>query len=171
MGGDDARGTVSGATCPVAVAPYGYADDGGQIRTVGVGYDGSAEANASLAVARELANATGARLVALTVVSPGAGAAGHWEHPDAIRMLEQPGDDLPRSLKGVEGQVAIGAPASELVAFGDKVDLLVVGSRGHGPVRRLILGSTSLQLIREARCPLLVIPRPAVAEYLPTPAT
>jgi nucleotide-binding universal stress UspA family protein len=170
LGGDDARDTVSGATCPVAVAPYGYADHAGPIRIVGVGYDGSAEAKASLAVARELADATGARLVVLAVLSPVAGAAGHWEHADASGTFEQPAPDLLGSLEGVEGNVAVGAPASELVAFGDRVDLLVVGSRGHGPLRRLVLGSTSLPLTREARCPLLVIPRPAVAEYLPTSA-
>jgi nucleotide-binding universal stress UspA family protein len=56
-------------------------------------------------------------------------------------------------LEGVEGRVAFGVAAQALVAFGDEVDLLVVGSRGHGPVRRLILGSTSMQLAREARCP------------------
>jgi nucleotide-binding universal stress UspA family protein len=170
LGGDDARGTVSGATCPVAVAPQGYADRAGPIRTVGVGYDGSAEAKASLAVARKLADANARRLVALTVVRPVAGAAGRREGAETKGTLEQPARDLLASLEGVEGHVAIGAPASELVAFGDRVDLLVVGSRGHGPLRRLALGSTSLPLIREARCSLLVIPRPAVAEYLPRPA-
>jgi nucleotide-binding universal stress UspA family protein len=72
-----------------------------------------------------------------------------------------------QSLDGVEGRVALGTPASELLAFGDELDLLVVGSRGHGPLRRLILGSTSLELTREARCPLLIMPRPATAEHMP----
>jgi hypothetical protein len=36
---------------------------------------------------------------------------------------------------------------------------LVVGSRGYGPVGRLIHGSTSQQLARTARCPLLVLAR------------
>jgi nucleotide-binding universal stress UspA family protein len=35
----------------------------------------------------------------------------------------------------------------------------VVGSRGYGPVKRLVLGSTSAYLQRHARCPLLVLPR------------
>jgi nucleotide-binding universal stress UspA family protein len=39
------------------------------------------------------------------------------------------------------------------------LDLLVVGSRSYGPVRRLLLGSTSTRLVREAACPLLVLPR------------
>jgi nucleotide-binding universal stress UspA family protein len=39
------------------------------------------------------------------------------------------------------------------------LDLLVVGSRSYGPVRRLLLGSTSTRLVREAACPLLILPR------------
>jgi nucleotide-binding universal stress UspA family protein len=154
--GNDARAAVSRTTGPVAVAPHGYADRADQIRTIGVAFDGSAEANASLAVARELADAKGARLLALTVVSPVPGASGDRADPGAT-------PDLLRSLEGVEGRVAIGAPAVELVAFGDQVDLLIVGSRRRGRLRRLIFGSTSLQLTREARCPLLIIPGP-VAE-------
>jgi len=41
------------------------------------------------------------------------------------------------------------------------VQLLVVGSRGYGPMKRLILGSTSDYLQRHARCSLLVLPRSA----------
>ena len=37
--GDGARGTISGATRPVAVAPHGYADRSGEIRTIGVAYN------------------------------------------------------------------------------------------------------------------------------------
>ena len=63
------------------------------------------------------------------------------------------------SLTGVDGRVTVGPPADELLAFADEVDLLVVGSRRHGPLRRLLLGSTSAYLARTAPCPLLVLPR------------
>jgi nucleotide-binding universal stress UspA family protein len=49
----------------------------------------------------------------------------------------------------------------ELAAFGEELDLLVVGSRGYGPVKRLVIGSTSDYLERHARCSLLVLPRVA----------
>ena len=52
----------------------------------------------------------------------------------------------------------------ELAAFGDDVDILVVGSRSYGPVRRMMLGSTSDYLERHARCSLVVLPRAAGAE-------
>ena len=56
-----------------------------------------------------------------------------------------------------------GLAGEELAAFGDQVDILVVGSRGYGPVKRLVLGSTSAYLQRHARCPLLVLPRIAAS--------
>jgi nucleotide-binding universal stress UspA family protein len=156
--GDDARGTVAGASCPVAVAPHDYAEQADEIETVGVAYNGGAEAEAALAVAREVAAAHGARLLALTVVTPIAGAMRD------VPTLERAARDSLRQFEGVEGRVAVGTAAGELAAFGDELDLLVVGSRGHGPLRRLILGSTSVQLTREARCALLIIPRPGGSE-------
>jgi nucleotide-binding universal stress UspA family protein len=66
-------------------------------------------------------------------------------------------------LTGIDAQVTVGPPGDELLAFGDEVDLLVVGSRGHGPLRRLFLGSTSRYLARTARFPLLVLPQTLAA--------
>jgi hypothetical protein len=43
------------------------------------------------------------------------------------------------------------------------LDLLIVGSRGYGPMGRLIHGSTSQQLAHSACCPLLVLTRAARA--------
>ena len=42
----------------------------------------------------------------------------------------------------MEGHAVYGLAGEELAAFGDQVDILVVGSRGYGPVKRLVLGST-----------------------------
>ena len=161
--GDDARGTVSGAACPVAVAPHGYIDRTGEIRIIGVAYNATPESEAALAVGRELAAHGDLPVRALSVVSPFPAGAGRLGL-DAISTVEKAAGDRLRSLEGVEGRVAVGVAARALLAFGDEVDLLVVGSRGHGPLRRLLLGSTSVQLTREARCPLLIVPRPAVAD-------
>jgi nucleotide-binding universal stress UspA family protein len=39
------------------------------------------------------------------------------------------------------------------------IDLLVCGSRGYGPVRRVLLGTVSAALLRQASVPVLVTPR------------
>jgi nucleotide-binding universal stress UspA family protein len=44
------------------------------------------------------------------------------------------------------------------------LDLLVVGSRGYGPLRAVLLGSVSSALVRSARSPLVVVPRAANGE-------
>jgi nucleotide-binding universal stress UspA family protein len=61
------------------------------------------------------------------------------------------------------GDVVVGLAVDELVELSREVDLLVVGSRGWGPVRRLLLGSTSERLVREAACPVIAVPRPESA--------
>jgi nucleotide-binding universal stress UspA family protein len=61
----------------------------------------------------------------------------------------------------VTPEVAVGGAWKELAARSVGLDLLVVGARAYGPVRRLVLGSTSTKLARYAACPLLVTPRGA----------
>ena len=77
-------------------------------------------------------------------------------------MLEEASSRL-KELPGVKGRAVYGLTGEELAAFGDDVDILLVGSRGYGPMRRLVLGSTSDYLERHARCSLLVLPRGANA--------
>lgn len=160
--GDDTRAALNGAGCAVAVAPHGYAAQRTSIATVGVAFDDSAESRVALAGARTLAAANGATIRALHVVSlPStyAAYAGPAAAGEAIgAMLEAARAGL-GELVGVEGRAVRGVPGEELAAFGDEVDILVVGSRGYGPVRRFVLGSTSEYLQRHARCALLVLPR------------
>jgi nucleotide-binding universal stress UspA family protein len=42
-----------------------------------------------------------------------------------------------------------------------ELDLLVVGSRGYGPVRQVLIGGVSAELMRRAACPVLIVPRSA----------
>jgi universal stress protein family protein len=49
----------------------------------------------------------------------------------------------------------------QLVELSATVDLLVLGSRAWGPVRRTVIGSTAAHLMRKSHCPLLVLPRGA----------
>jgi nucleotide-binding universal stress UspA family protein len=62
-------------------------------------------------------------------------------------------------LRGAETQVLVGEPATELRLFAQEVGatVLVVGSRGHGAIKRAFLGSVSDHLVRHAPCPVLVV--------------
>ena len=58
----------------------------------------------------------------------------------------------------VEDEVP-GLPAEEVVkvAEAEKADLVVVGTRGHAGVKRLLLGSVADKVIRACRCPVLSV--------------
>ena len=61
-----------------------------------------------------------------------------------------------------EKRLIQGEPAQVLAQEEEHdVDLLVLGSRGYGPVRRVLLGGVSTALVRSARCPVMVVPRSA----------
>src|SRR5581483_927312 len=98
----------------------------------------------------------GARLRALHVVqipaSPWAAFAGvAWGA--ALEDLVAAARAELAALGGVDADAVLGVAGEELAAFGERVDLLVVGSRGYGPVRRLMFGSTAEYLAGHARCP------------------
>jgi len=163
--GDDMRSALSAAPCAVAIAPSGFAKRPSIMAEIGVGYDGSPESRNALALARELASRHGARLSAFEAVSPPPRGFADARHPDRYQIEA----DVQRALAGIAAlggivpHAAYGDAAEELALYGASVDLLVVGSRGYGPVGRLIHGHTSMRLAHSARCPLLVLPRSAPA--------
>jgi nucleotide-binding universal stress UspA family protein len=158
---DDTRAALTGAPCAVAIAPAGYAEQSRVVREVGVGYDGSVESDYAVEVARELADEWGAKLSAFTALSVPTSAFGPGHRPltDAIDALVAQANQRIAALGGVEPHAAYGTAAEELAVYSASVDLLIVGSRGYGPIGRLIHGSTSARLARTAHCALLVLPR------------
>jgi nucleotide-binding universal stress UspA family protein len=148
VAGETAKAALHHAPCPVLIAPRGLAARGAapRLRTIGVGFDGSAEALHARERALALAGATGARLVLLTVVAAAGDADGARE-----RLSDRIGDH--------ELEVLEGKPADALVARSTELDVLALGSRGWGPVRRLLLGSTAEHVVRDAGCAVLVVPR------------
>lgn len=162
MLGDDTRAALNGAPCAVAIAAQGYAGQAAPLARIGVAYNGSPESRAALAVGRELAAQTDATLQALQVVAITSLAYTGIIVPDledTIKGMLKEADDQLQNLPDVEGRAVYGLSGEELAAFGNEVDILLVGSRSYGPVRRLVLGSTSDYLERHARCSLLVLPR------------
>jgi hypothetical protein len=109
--GDDTRASLNGASCAVAIAPHRYADHPKDIRTIGVAYNHTPEAEAALAVAHGLAAEHDATVRALTADSPASGAGGRWASlgegwGEMIETLEHAAKDRLRSLDGVDGQFA-----------------------------------------------------------------
>ncbi|HTX46463.1 MAG TPA: universal stress protein [Solirubrobacteraceae bacterium] len=161
--GDDARAALNGAPCAIAVAPAGYAGRAGALRRVGVGYNESPESEDALATACSIAAEQGASVAVLEVVSLPSTMLMGGPAPlgKVIDDLLSDANDRLEGLDGVETHVVYGSPGEELGAFSGSVDLLVLGSRGYGPIGRLVHGSTSQHLLRVSRCPLLVLTRRA----------
>lgn len=173
---------LHGAASPVVIAPRGLVDAGWQLnRKVGVAFDGSPESRVALGHAAVLAEAAGVPLRIIGVVDPFVAspfdpavpreveaAAEHGEAIDERRHrileehLQQAIAELPPELDaGYE--VLEGNPAEQLIALSAKLGLLVLGSRGYGPLRHVFLGGVSGAVTRGAHCPTLVVPRGAPA--------
>ncbi|HEY7622655.1 MAG TPA: universal stress protein [Solirubrobacteraceae bacterium] len=169
---DHAMQVLHGARCAVAVAP----DPLGarpELHRIGVGIDATAESAIALDTACELARLTGARLQLIAVADDRPPAwtadvltAAYGESvqtviDDRIAVARELLAARRASCEGivVEGDVVVGNPAGELVLASEHLDLLVLGSRRWGPVKRLALGSTAERVIRHTACPVLVPPR------------
>ncbi len=165
--GDDAKGSLNGAPCAIAIAPPGYTQFHRELRVIGVGYDSSPESKQALTAARELAGRHGAAVKALWVVSlqdvrDARPIPADWPET-AESMVSRCRDQIHR-LDGIDGDAVYGGPREELTELSGSVDLLIVGSRGYGPMYRLLHGSVSAYLLRHVACPLLVLPRQATEE-------
>lgn len=177
--GSTAERIIHGAQSPVAVVPRGHASPLSGIHMIGAAVAPTPEGREALRAAAVLARATGARLRAVMVLdpslaeqqSPGMMALHHHEHTtreddagrlriEAERMLQAAADELAAGVD-VEQDVLFQDPADGLAAASAHVDLLVMGSRGYGPVRAVMLGGVSRQVITRAACPVLVLPRGA----------
>lgn len=174
------------ARCPVAVVPADLRDDGppavrlgappdGDLpdavlrRPVVVGYDGSPAAAAALehGVVAALASGRPLRVVVAWWLRAGeqleAFAAATYPREAAEAAAEEA---LAAALRGVhdaapdldaDGDVVQGHPHEVLHEAGRGAERLVVGTRGRGGFRSLLLGSVSHALVRTATCPVVVV--------------
>ena len=163
---------LHGAPCPVAVAPRGYWGEAFRpIHRIGVAYGGSPEADEALNAAVGLAACAGAEIRVLGVIEPELPTAPVLLAPGYLEREERVRDRLRDSMRQaidaaappvkVSGEIVDGYADDELARLSREVDLLVCGSRGHGPMSGVILGSVSAGALRKARCPVLVVPRGA----------
>jgi nucleotide-binding universal stress UspA family protein len=153
---------LDGAPCSVVVAPRGFARrEHFGLGVVGVAYDGTEESRIALAEGRRLARDLGGTLRLIRAVEPASGGdragAGRGEER---RRLEQEAAAIKDGFD-VESVLVEGAAAAALANQGVELDLLVIGSRGYGPLRRTLLGGVSAEVMRTAPCPVWVTPRGA----------
>jgi nucleotide-binding universal stress UspA family protein len=140
------------------------------VSTIVVGIDGSPGARDALDFALQEARLRGAnvRVVAAWDVPGGAVYAETrgLGDPELPRRLEQNArDDAARALEhadvnGVELSTVVreGSPSHVLLEEAGDADLLVVGSRGLGGFRGLLLGSVGQQCAHHTPCPLIIVP-------------
>lgn len=129
------------------------------------GFDGSAQAAAALRWAAEEAKLRGARLRAVYAWSyldqagktfdPGFG------EDDVRRLLDDAIDELgPEAADiDIERVIVNDLPARGLLEAAQDADLVVVGARGVGGFRGLLLGSVSQQVAHHAPCPVVIVPQ------------
>ena len=138
-------------------------------RSILVGVDGSPSSRIALTWAAAEAADHGADLVVINVwehtLLPPAGSVSVSERyvpdpsqrtaQDLVNVIKEELGENPPVL--VQPQVKQGNPAKVLIDQSEKADLLVVGTRGHGGFRGLVLGSVSQHVAAYANCPVTVV--------------
>jgi nucleotide-binding universal stress UspA family protein len=139
-----------------------------EVRRIVVGVDGSPQAERALQHAILQANAWGAELTAVTGVPVGNAGMLAWlpSNIDREQVLADIGAGMDVLIDKYEAQnpglrirriVLDGTGAELLTEFSTASDLLVLGSRGRGGFRGLLLGSTSQAVLHHSACPVLVV--------------
>lgn len=64
-----------------------------------------------------------------------------------------------KGVKQISTEATLGDPAEQIIALAKdrQVDLVVVGSRGHGQLVGLLIGSVAQKVISHAACPVVVV--------------
>lgn len=179
MPGGTAERLLHGSPCPVAIVPRGYHGDEPMLRRIGVAHDGTAESDAALAAAVALARAAAGELRVIriadarTYASPalmgGPSQVRAWQEVERACREEHDAvlAGLPADVRA-EGAFVVGDPVRTLAEQTGTLDLLITGSRRYGPLRAVMLGGVSGRVLRDAACPVIVVPRgvPAPLETL-----
>ena len=131
--------------------------------------DGSGTAFKAVGEAIQLAEATGAELTLLMVVDYNKNVAAFEQVSlsgyvpaelkiAAFQFLADLMHVIPRHVRA-HTRVEVGDPAETVldIAEEEESDLIVMGSRGFGTFRRLLMGSVSSQVLAQAHCPVLVV--------------
>ncbi len=136
-----------------------------------VGIDGSVHARRALEWAISEAAIRNIPLTILTVHQAMAGYLSPVAYQEDAQMAEhaakaarEEADSVLETLgegsrpPSVTVRAVVGLPGDEILTAAQGADMIVVGSRGAGGFKKLLLGSVGLQVTHHARCPVVVIP-------------
>jgi nucleotide-binding universal stress UspA family protein len=170
--GSTANRLLSGSMRPVGVVPPGMRDRRTfELARIGVAYIEAPEAAAALDYAVRLARRSSASVRLYTVVADEAEVLPLLIGRDAERAFSVTAREtyraaLDRAIAGIPpgieatGEILVGDVVDVLAELdADDIDVLFCGSRGYGPIRRVLLGGVSSRLVRRARSPVVVVPR------------
>ncbi len=98
-------------------------------------------------------------------------AAEHVSTDAALKQLATLAVSRALDPDSVTMAVFVGAAAHEIVRYAEEhaADVVVLGSHGHGLVRRLLLGSVADTVVRQAPCAVLVVPHRTLRGAAPPP--
>jgi nucleotide-binding universal stress UspA family protein len=129
------------------------------LRRILLATDGSEDARLAARAAASLSGKAGAELHVVHVWQsvPHPVIDRDYYEEGARKILEAETSLVSGTVTGAH--LAEGAPVDEILDLAAKipVDLVVVGSRGNGPIGRLVLGSVSEAVVHHATCPVLVV--------------
>jgi nucleotide-binding universal stress UspA family protein len=152
--GDTAAEVAFTAPCGVVVARPSRS--AGAPRRIGVAWNQTPAADTALEWGIDMVRRTNGELEILRVLDPSHREGTHPGQHDQVRLKAA---EEEASLRvPTRSQVLWGDPAPELEKVSHELDLLVLGSRGHGTARRILFGSTSARVLHDAHCPVVVIP-------------
>lgn len=134
--------------------------------------DFSAASPAVLSEAQRWAKQLSARLWLVHVAEPDPDFVGYRAGPQSVREqvakkfhkehqeLERESEELRKQGLDVTALLVQGPTAETILAEAQRLeaDMIIMGSRGHGVVHELLVGSVSSGVIRKSACPVLIVP-------------
>lgn len=140
-----------------------------RLAQIGVAVDGSDEAEQALAAGIALSEKSGAALRVITAFQRlpfggvATGALASASANDALRTelqtIHEDAVGAARARVRVEGRFREGSADDVLLEESKDLDVLVVGSRGYGPIGAVLMGSATAALAHGSAAPILVTPR------------
>ena len=131
--------------------------------------DGSEAADQALEIATRMASEAGGEVLAVHCIEmtfPGkaTGRVQTYADEDDVKTkierqtTQLSADGVPARMEVTHVEARGTAPAVAEIAREQNGEVIVVGTRGHGPIAGVLLGSVTQRLLHDAPCPVLVVP-------------